>query len=93
MVLRAILMLGSLFMIVLGLILTAPLIYLIFMLLVGLLGIYSAVNERYAYYQIDAPDLGVADRKRWRLDRKRWGAGKLEKFAETVKERMDSANA
>lgn len=54
---------------------------------IGLFVIFIVLWGRYAYYQIECPGFDNKDLKKWRIERPRWGAGKIDRFAETIKER------
>jgi len=65
----------------------APIGISLLLWVIGFLVILASLNGRYGYYQIVSSDLEQGDLKRWRIQRTRWGAGKIEDFMKIVAER------
>jgi hypothetical protein len=61
-----------------------------FFALIGLVIIYVPLQHANAYYQLRGPDfdrLSPRELKGWRIERRRWGGGAADRFANLIKEK------
>lgn len=66
----------------------APFAYSLLLWVLGLWFLVMGLVLRYGYYQIEGPNIGKKELKRWRIERYRWGSGHVDRFAKAVQERL-----